>query len=386
MVLFMLPGIYTAGNAQTIPAACQTELYLPLLKNKTVALVVNQTSMIQNTHLVDSLLKRGIKVKCIFAPEHGFRGNISAGTTVNSSKDEKTGVKIISLYGNHKKPTPDDLKDEELKNIELVIFDIQDVGVRFYTYISTMHYVMESCAELKIPFIVLDRPNPNGHFIDGPILDSNYRSFVGMHPIPLVHGCTVGEIAQMINGESWLKNKLKCQLTVIKCKNYTHASPYVLPVKPSPNLQTQSAIYLYPSLGLFEGTMTGIGQGTDKPYQCFGSPALDWGNLLFTPLSIPGITEKPKSMGIPCTGFDLTWYGFNRARQAYEINLNWLILSYELSKNKPAYFNDFFDKLAGTNTLRQQIIAEKSVLDIKYSWQAGLDTYASMRKKYLLYP
>ncbi len=368
-------------NAQALPAACQTDLYLPLLKNKTVALVVNNTSLIKNTHLVDSLLKLGVKVRCIFAPEHGFRGNASAGTLVSSGKDEKTGVKIVSLYGTHKKPTHEDLKD-----IDIVIFDIQDVGVRFYTYISTMHYVMESCAEERIRFMVLDRPNPNGHYIDGPILDSNYRSFIGMHPIPIVHGCTVGEIAQMINGEGWLNKSMKCELSVIKCKNYTHNTEYILPVRPSPNLQTQSSIYLYPSLGLFEGTMTSMGQGTDKPYQCFGSPALDWGNLAFTPASIPGISEKPKSMGIPCVGFDLTWYGLNKARKEHEINLNWLILSYELSKNKSLYFSDFFDKLAGTVKLKEEIIAGKSAEEIKLGWQPGLDNYFKMRKKYLLYP
>jgi uncharacterized protein YbbC (DUF1343 family) len=367
--------------AQPIPAAYQTSEYISTLKDKKVALVVNQTSMIRNTHLVDSLVKLGINVQCIFAPEHGFRGNVSAGTTVSGGKDEKTGIRIISLYGNHKKPTAEDLKD-----IQLVVFDIQDVGVRFYTYISTMHYVMESCAELKIPFMVLDRPNPNGHYIDGPILDSNYRSFIGMHPIPIVHGCTVAEIAQMINGEGWLKNRIKCNLSIIKCKNYTHNSIYVLPVRPSPNLQTQSSIYLYASLGLFEGTTTSIGQGTDKPYQCFGSPATDWGNLTFTPASIPGVAEKPKSLGIPCVGFDLTWYGDYKARQACEINLNWVIMGYELSKNKTSYFSDFFDKLAGNNILRKEIISGKSAVDIKLGWQAGLDKYQKMRTKYLLYP
>ena len=384
-VLFVfLTSVYTlhgAANPSPLPASFQTETYVPLLKNKHVALVVNHTSMIKNTHLVDSLVKLGIKVKCIFAPEHGFRGQASAGTLVSSSVDEKTGVKIVSLYGNHKKPTPEDLKD-----IQTVIFDIQDVGVRFYTYISTMHYVMEACAENKIPFMVLDRPNPNGHYIDGPVLDTVYRSFVGMHPIPVVHGCTVGELAQMINSEGWLRNKVTCELKVIPCKNYTHATEYILPHRPSPNLQTQSSFYLYPSLGLFEGTTISIGQGTGKPYQCFGSPAMDWGNLTFTPVSIPGVAEKPKSLGIPCTGFDLTWYGAELCRESSQINLNWLILSYELSKNKAAFFNDFFEKLAGTAALRKQIIAGQSALEIKQSWQAGLDNFQKMRTKYLLYP
>jgi uncharacterized protein YbbC (DUF1343 family) len=378
LIVLMLPFFGQAANV--ITGAEQTSLYLPVLKGKKVALVVNQTSKIGNTHLVDSLLKLGVDIQCIFAPEHGFRGNVSAGTTVSNGKDDKTGIKIISLYGSHKKPTHDDLKD-----IQTVVFDIQDVGVRYYTYISTMHYVMETCAELKIPFMVLDRPNPNGHFIDGPILDTTYRSFVGMHQIPLVHGCTVGELAGMINGEGWLNKKMRCDLSVITCKNYTHNTEYILPVRPSPNLQTQSSIYLYASLGLFEGTTISMGQGTDKPYQCFGSPATDWGNFSFTPVSIKGVAEKPKSLGIPCTGFDLTDYGYQKARSEAEINLNWLIISYRLSKNKGQFFNDFFDKLAGTSQLKKQILEGKSALEIKQSWQSGLDKYRVMQRPYLLY-
>ncbi|MDI1234951.1 MAG: DUF1343 domain-containing protein [bacterium] len=369
------------SQAQNIlTGASQTEKYVPLLKKKKIALVVNQTSTIGNTHLVDSLQKAGVNIQCIFAPEHGFRGNASAGTLVNSSKDERTGIKIISLYGNHKKPTT-----EDLKNIDQVVFDIQDVGVRFYTYISTMHYVMEACAENRIPFLVLDRPNPNGHYIDGPVLDTAFRSFVGMHKIPIVHGCTVGEIAKMINGEGWLKNRLKCDLSIISCSNYTHLTPYVLPVKPSPNLQTQSSIYLYPSLGLFEGTVVSIGQGTNKPYQCFGSPDLDWGNLKYRPYSMPGVSERPKFMGFECIGFDLTWYGYEKARFDSGLNLNWLMLMYKCSKDKGKFFTDFFDKLAGTNQLRLQIIAGKTLTDIKQGWQKDLEVYKQMRKKYLLY-
>ncbi len=370
----------TAKAQSILTGASQTEKYLPLLKNKTVALVVNQTSTINNTHLVDSLKKAGVNIQIIFAPEHGFRGNASAGTHVNSGIDERTGIKIISLYGSHKKPTP-----EDLKNIQQVVFDIQDVGVRFYTYISTMHYVMEACAENNIPFLVLDRPNPNGHYVDGPILDTAYRSFIGMHPVPIVHGCTIGEIAKMINGEGWLKNKMKCNLSIINCKYYNHLLPYVLPIKPSPNLQTQSAIYLYPSLGLFEGTLVSIGQGTDKPYQCFGSPDLGWGNLKYRPSSIPGVAERPKFMGFECIGFDLTWYGYEKARYDSGLNLNWLMLMYRCSADKNKFFTDFFDKLAGTNQLRLQILAGKNVTEIKQSWQKDLETYKQMRKKYLLY-
>lgn len=379
-ILLML--ICMSAKSQVMPAAHLTESYLPALKKKRIGLVVNQTSMINQTHLVDSLTRLGIKIQCIFAPEHGFRGNMSAGSTFNSGIDEKTGLRIISLYGSHKKPTR-----EDLSGVELVVFDIQDVGVRFYTYISTMHYVMETCADNKIPFMVLDRPNPNGHYIDGPILDSAFRSFVGMHPIPIVHGCTVGEIARMINGEGWLANKMKCDLTVVKCKNYTHESEYVLPVRPSPNLQSQSAIYLYPSIGLLEGTIISLGQGTDKPYQCFGSPATDWGNLTFTPVSIKGVAEKPKFLGYPCTGFDLTWFGYNKAREDRQLNLNWLIFNYETSKNKSGFFsNTFFDQLAGTSALRKQVTSGMSAEAIRQSWQPGLDKYRAMRKKYLLYP
>lgn len=380
-LLCLLLFVSVNAHAQRITLGAErTGEYLSELKNKKIALVVNHTSLIGKTHLVDSFLKLGLNIQTIFAPEHGFRGNVSAGNTVSNGKDEKTGIKIISLYGNHKKPYP-----EDLKGIDYVVFDIQDVGVRFYTYISTMHYVMEACAEQKVPFMVLDRPNPNGHYVDGPVLDTNFRSFVGMHPIPIVHGCTVGELALMINGQGWLNKGIKCQLKVISCVNYTHHTPYILPIRPSPNLQTQSAIYLYPSICLFEGTTMSLGQGTDKPYQCFGSPAFDWGNLKFTPISIKGVAEKPKSLGIPCTGFDLTWYGFNRAYDEAEINLNWLILSYRLSKNQNQFFNDFFDKLAGNNKLRQQIKSGKSAEEIKADWAKDLERYLILRRPYLLY-
>jgi uncharacterized protein YbbC (DUF1343 family) len=373
---FFVAHLYT----QVITGAEQVNTYINLIKSKNVALVVNQTSTIGKVHLVDSLLNLGIKISCIFAPEHGFRGNSSAGTTVSSGRDEQTGLKIISLYGNHKKPTSTDLQ-----GVEYVIFDIQDVGVRYYTYISTMHYVMEACAEKGVPFMVLDRPNPNGHYVDGPVLDTNYQSFVGMHPIPLVHGCTVAELAQMINGESWLKNGIKCQLKVISCKNYAHSTEYTLPIQPSPNLQTQSSIYLYPSLGLFEGTTMSLGHGTNTPYQCFGSPALDWGNYNFIPKSIKGVSEHPKNLNIECTGFDLTWYGDAKARDDAYLNINWLILAYRLSKNKSDFFTSFIDKLAGSSDLRNQIKAGKTALEIRKSWENGLNIYKTKRLKYLIY-
>lgn len=371
------------ANAIVLTGASQTSEYLPLIKNKKVALVVNHTSLINQTHLVDSLLSLGIQINCIFAPEHGFRGNNSAGTHVKSDVDSKTGIKIISLYGSHKKPYREDLQD-----VDYVIFDIQDVGVRYYTYISTMHYVMETCAEINIPLIILDRPNPNGHYIDGPVLDKEFQSFVGMHPIPLVHGCTVAELAQMINGEKWLLGGVNCSLHIVKNKNYTHQTPYTLPIKPSPNLMTQSAIYLYPSLGLFEGTRISIGQGTSKAYQCFGAPDFTWGNFSFTPKSIKGVAENPKFLNDTCIGFDMTDYGNLNHYYEKELNLNPLIIAYQVSKNKDIFFNKngFFDKLAGTNTLRIQIIEGKSVYEIRQTWQDKLIKYKAIRSKYLLYP
>jgi uncharacterized protein YbbC (DUF1343 family) len=370
-------------DAQILNGASQVKKYLPLIQVKKVALVVNHTSLINQTHLVDSLMSLGIQVTCIFAPEHGFRGDKSAGTHVNSDIDTKTGIKIISLYGSHKKPT-----NEDMQNVEYVIFDIQDVGVRFYTYISTMHYVMEICAELNIPLIVLDRPNPNGHYVDGPVLQKEFQSFVGMHPIPLVHGCTVGELALMINGEKWLNGGLNCPLEVVKVANYTHQTPYQLPIKPSPNLMSQSAIYLYPSLGLFEGTVVSIGQGTNKAYQCFGSPDLGFGNYKFVPKSIKGVAENPKFLNDTCIGFDMTLYGEKRHFEQNELNLNPLIMSYRHSQNPLNFFNKngFFDKLAGTNKLRNQIIEGKSVYEIRQSWQQELNSYKEIRAKYLLYP
>ncbi len=367
--------------SQIIPGAYLTEQYIGIIKQKNIALVVNPTSVINKTHLVDSLFKLGIKIKVIFAPEHGFRGNISAGTTVNDTTDKTTGIKVISLYGNHKKPNRQDLEQ-----IDYVVFDIQDVGVRFYTYISTMHYVMEACAEFKIPLMVLDRPNPNGHYFDGPILEKKHQSFVGMHPIPIVHGCTVGELAKMINGEKWLNNQEQCELKIINCKNYKHQSSYVLAIKPSPNLQTQSSIYLYPSLGLFEGTTISIGHGTTKPYQSFGSIDFKWGNLDFKPISIKGVSENPKFLGQDFKGFDLTEYGFEQAYKDSKINLNWLIYAYQNCSNKNEFFNSFFEKLSGTETLRNQIISGKSASEIRLTWQKGLENYKKTREKYLLYP
>jgi uncharacterized protein YbbC (DUF1343 family) len=358
----------------------RTDQYFPLLIGKNIAVVANQTSFIGNTHLVDSLLKAGLKVKKIFCPEHGFRGDADAGEKLENYKDSKTGLPVISLYGNSFKP-----KSEDLKGIDIMIFDIQDVGVRFYTYISTMHYVMEACAENKIHLIVLDRPNPNGYFIDGPVLEKEMTSFVGMHPVPLVHGMTIAEYATMINGEGWLKNGIKCKLTSIAVKNYNHSYFYELPIKPSPNLPNMNSVYLYPSLGLMEGTIISVGRGTNKPFQIIGNPGLTSGNFSFTPESKPGATNPP-FLGEKCLGYDLENFSMIYIKNLKQIYLYWIIGSYEELKNKGNFFNPFFDKLAGTKKLREQIMNKVTEEEIRKSWQTDIAKFKTVRKKYLLYP
>jgi len=346
--------------------------YLPLIKSKKIAVISNQTSMISNTHLVDSLLSLDIEIVKVFSPEHGLRGNADAGAKVEDGIDSKTGLPIISLYGKNKKPYK-----EQLEGIDILLFDIQDVGVRFYTYISTLHYVMEAAAENNIKVIVLDRPNPNGHYVDGPILETDFRSFVGMHPIPIVHGMTIGEYAKMINGENWISEK--CDLTIIEMKNYTHDLNYNLPIKPSPNLPNSRSINLYPSLCLFEGTTISVGRGIDYPFQIFGAPYLE-GNYSFTPKSRAG-SKYPKHENTECYGTDL------RIQEDYltGINLNWLIESYNNCPEKEKFFNNFFNKLAGTDKLRLQIIDGKTSEEIKESWQGGLEEFKGIRGKYLIY-
>jgi uncharacterized protein YbbC (DUF1343 family) len=366
-------------NAQVGVGAEQTTEYLPLLKGKNVAVVVNPTSHIKQRHLVDSLLALGVKIKAIFAPEHGFRGDQEAGAHIKSGIDSATKLPVVSLYGSKKKPTATDLK-----GIEYIVFDIQDVGARFYTYISTLHYIMEACTENKLPLLVFDRPNPNGHYIDGPVLDTNFRSFVGMHPVPVVHGMT-GEYAKMINGEKWLPKGAQCQLTVIKCKNYTHQTMYKLPIKPSPNLPTMESIYLYPSLCFFEGTDVSVGRGTKKPFESVGKPGFTKGSYEFTPVRIPGVAENPPHMGQKCTGILLTEFGKSFMPLHNGLYLSWLVDFYKETTDKDKFFNDFFDKLAGTDQLRKQVIAGKTADEIVQSWQPALDVYKSMRKKYLLY-
>lgn len=372
------------SSSQVITGADQTELYLPYLKGKRIGMVINQTSVIDKslTPSVDSLLKLGIAVKKIYGPEHGFRGNNSDGAVVGNSTDSKTGLPAISLYGKHYKPTT-----EDLQGIDLMIFDIQDVGARFYTYISTLHYVMEACAENNIELMILDRPNPNGFVVDGPVLDTAYRSFVGMDPIPVTHGMTIGEYAQMINGEGWLKNHVKCRLEIIKVANYTHQKTYTLPVHPSPNLNSQQSIILYPSLCFFEGTALSLGRGTQFPFQVVGHPLLkNKYQFSFTPVSIPGMSDNPPLKGQTCYGIDLRNYNTGLIGSSGKLNLSWLLNIYRIFPDKEHFFTAYFTKLAGSPELRKQIEAGKSEEEIRKSWEPGLTHFKQIRKKYLLYP
>lgn len=360
----------------------QTQLYLPSLAGKRVALVVNHTSVMRNhsgsvTHLADSLQQLGVNLRLIFAPEHGFRGTASAGEHVANGIDTKTHLPLISLYGNNKKPTPSQLKD-----VDVVIFDIQDVGARFYTYTSTMHYVMEACAENNKEFIVLDRPNPNGHYVDGPVLDKAFSSFVGLNAIPIVHGCTVGELARLINGEGWLKNGIRCKLNVVTCLNYRHSKRYSPPIAPSPNLPNLQAILLYPSLCLFEGTEISVGRGTDTQFQVVGSPVTRANAYTFTPEDKDGAVN-PMHEGKKCYGLDLTT--IDAKKQGF--TLKYLLDFYQKSPNKATFFTSpaFFDKLAGTDSLRKEIMAGKTEAQIRSQWINALNQYKQIRAKYLLY-
>jgi len=351
------------------------DAYLPILKDRPVALVVNQTSRVGSVHLVDTLLSLGVNIKKVFAPEHGFRGAQEAGETVDHSIDQKTGIPIQSLYGANKKPS-----EQQLSDVELVLFDIQDVGVRFYTYISTMHYVMEACAEQEKEFLVLDRPNPNGDYVAGPILTKDQQSFVGLHPIPIVHGLTVGELAQMIQGEGWLSNGVKSNLKVIPMSNYQHDLRYELPVKPSPNLPNYQSIRLYPSLCLFEGSQISVGRGTEFPFQVFGHPQLPDQGYSFIPTSIPGMDHNPKHKDEPCFGQDL------RSVDPPKFTLEYLLYAYNNYPQQDSFFKSYFHKLAGTDQLMQQIKDGKNEADIRASWNQELEAYETVRQKYLLYP
>jgi uncharacterized protein YbbC (DUF1343 family) len=368
-------------NLKIVVGAERFSEYLPLLKGKKVGMVVNQTSMIQNKHLVDTLLQQGVQVGVIFAPEHGFRGKADAGEKVNNSIDAQTGLPIISIYGKKNKPDSSDLK-----NIDVLLFDIQDVGARFYTYISTLQYIMEAGAEQKIPVVVLDRPNPNAHYVDGAILDKSLKSFVGMQPIPTVYGMTIGEYAKMLNEEGWLNQNLKCALTIIPCLNYNHNMSYDLPVKPSPNLPNLRSIYLYPSLCYFEGTEVSLGRGTNKQFQIYGAPNLPKTDFAFTPAPNEGSKEPPHKNKI-CNGWDLSHLKLDDLHSERQINLSYLINAYKYFPDKNAFFlkGNFFDKLSGTTELRTQLIQGKSADAIRASWQDGLAKFKTIRKKYLLY-
>lgn len=376
-------------KGKLLTGAERTELYVPYLKGKRVGMVVNPTSIIGKETTVDSLLELGVNIIKIFGPEHGFRGNASAGMHVADDVDAKTGIKAISLYGKHATPTKEDLAD-----VDIMIFDIQDVGVRFYTYINTLQHVMEACAAHGKELLILDRPNPNGFYIDGPILDPKFKSGIGLKPIPAVHGLTVAEYAQMLNGEGWLDNKLKCKIKIITVANYTHDTPYELPVKPSPNLNTAQAILLYPSTCLFEGVYLSHGRGTQFPFTIIGGPALKGKySFSFTPKSIKGMSETPIFMNQVCYGLDLRKYDTSIFRKTKQINLSWMIELYKASPNKADFFNSKLsnqmlpiERLIGVADFRGQIIAGKSEKEIRASWEPGLSKYKTMRKKYLLYP
>ncbi len=357
----------------------QLETFLPLIIDKRVAIVANHASLIGNIHLVDTLLKHGINIVKIFSPEHGFRGTADAGETISDGTDQGTGIRILSLYGKYKKPPT-----SELQGIEILVFDLQDVGVRFFTYISTLTYIMEACAEENIPVIVLDRPNPNGFYIDGPVLEAGFESFVGMHRVPVVYGMTMGEYALMVNGEGWLKDQILCDLTIIPLKNYRHNYIVKLPVKPSPNLPNWQAVFLYPSLCFFEGSIMSVGRGTDFPFQVYGHPDFLLGSFVFTPESKPG-ASNPKYKGVSCYGQNLRGYAENYQKMPAQLNLSWLIESYKFLNTSHDFFTAYFDKLAGTIKLRKQIEQGMSEEEIRKSWEEDLNEFKKIKEKYLLY-
>lgn len=374
---------------EPITGADQTAAYLSYLKGKKVGVLINQTSIIGHTPLVDSLVALGVNIVRIFGPEHGFRGTASNGDEVKDGVDSKTGIPVISLYGKQNRPTK-----EQLADLDLMIYDVQDVGARFYTYINTLGRLMQSCAENDKELLILDRPNPNGFLVDGPILEDHLRSGIGMYPITISHGLTIGELAQMINGEGWLPNKMQCKLKIIEVANYTHDTPYVLPVLPSPNLNTQQSVMLYPHICMFEGTIVSQGRGTHMPFTVLGAPLLKGKyTFSFTPKSIQGMSETPLHQNEPCYGLDLREYDIEQLRQSRQINLQWLMELYQAYPSKEKFFDRSqseqmgdFDILTGTENLKKQIIAGTSEAEIRRSWEPGLSEYKKMREKYLLYP
>lgn len=374
--------LLSAQETRVVVGAEQTALYLPRLRDKQVGLVVNPSSRIGKTHLVDSLYRLDVCITRIFAPEHGFRGAEEAGEKVKDDQDVRTGIPIVSLYGRKRKPSA-----EDLAGLDVIVFDIQDVGARFYTYISTLLYLTEACAANRVLLIVLDRPNPNGHYVDGPVLDMRLESFIGSVPLPIVHGCTVGELALMFEGEGWVNRQEKLLLTVIPCLNYTHKTPYNLPVRPSPNLPDMRSVLLYPSLCLFEGSTASIGRGTDTPFQVVGHPENACDSFSFVPISNPA-AKYPPQQGWVCKGYDLRDISIDSLRVRTQLNLKWILQFYADFPNKQSFFlpNGFFDLLAGTVTLRQQIEAGKTEDEIRAAWASDLEFYKRIRRQYLLYP
>ena len=367
-------------TGQTITGVERTDLYWPLLKGKRIGVVANHASVVNGTNTVDTLLSMGFNIERIFSPEHGFRQHVGAGELVENSMDSVTGIEVISLYGNHKKPMPEDLDE-----LDLVIFDLQDVGARFYTYISTLTYVMEACAEQRIPIVLFDRPNPNGFYIDGPVLEREFKSFVGMHPVPVVYGMTIGEYAKMVNGEQWMKDGVQCDLEVIPLQGWTHHTFVELAVDPSPNLPTTNSIYLYPSLSFFEGTEVSVGRGTCYPFEVFGHPVMKGFRFSFVPESIPGKSLHPPYEGELCLGLDLRDFYQTHYTMFGRINLAWLIMSYKNLGSSPDFFTSYFDILTGSSNLRKQIQSGLPEKQIRQSWQPGIEEFKTVREKYLIY-
>lgn len=368
-------------NEPIRPAIFKMDKIVSLLANKRVGIVANATSKINGTHLVDTLLSRGVNIISVFAPEHGFRGNVPDGQKIKNAMDPSSGLPVVSLYGKTKKPTR-----EMLRDIDILVFDIQDVGVRFYTYLSTLHYVLEAAAENGKEVIVLDRPNPNGFYVDGPVLEPAYSSFIGLDPVPVVYGMTIGEYALMLNGEGWLKGGVACQLQVIECSGYTHESLHQLPVDPSPNLPDMTAIYLYPSLCFFEGTDVSVGRGTERPFTRIGEPGNRGGTFEFTPHSIPTASLYPKHEGEVCTGYDLR-KTVDLDAPADSINLYWLLKMYSETDDPDEFWraDGYFDLLAGTDELRKAVVAGLTAKEIRASWQKDLEAFQKIRAKYLIY-
>lgn len=376
-------GLFGLFNSQTqgqiIMGDERPELYLPMLQGKRVGIVANQTSIMpqtENKHIVDFLLEQGVDLKKVFVPEHGFRGTADAGEKVDNSVDQKTRLPIVSLYGKNRKPTAAQVQD-----LDVILFDLQDVGVRFYTYISTMHYIMEAAAENGKKVIIFDRPNPNGDYIAGPILKPGFESFVGMHPIPIVHALTVGELAKMINGEKWLKGGKTCELDIIPMENWTHTTNYAIPIKPSPNLSNDLSIRLYPSTCLFEGTVISLGRGTYFPFEVYGYPDPKFGDFTFTPVSIDGMSKTPPHQDKLCYGRDLRGESMD-----HHFTMEYLMEAYQKSGMKEKFFNNYFNTLLGTDEIKKAMLAGKSGQEIEQSWKSGIEAYKVMRKNYIIYP